>query len=354
MPLLMSRSAAPRPRRRSALARFATAALVALGMIAATSSPASALTPTPVFPGALGTVPFNVSGTYTPLPLLCGPDLDIFWYAPGTAADFIWSGIDVSGPALTYSTRPTTVNGTYTPLVGDYDGDSCDDIFWYAPGGGADYIWYNNGGSTFTSKQVAVNGSYRPIVNFFNEDSTSDIYWYAPGSTPEALWVANSNRTVTSVRAPQVNGTYQPMPFRRNGVLWYGPGSAPDVITVFEVGNVVAPGNYPTAIDPTFRAVPFWLDPLLYAPGAAPDYLVADLELTDGWAELLVIPGSINGTYRTGTTPSGPIAVLHAPGSAVDQLMYDLPDAAAAADGPTDWTHLHQDRQSALEVLAAG
>ncbi len=69
---------------------------------------------------------------------------------------------------------------------------------------------------------------------------------------------------------------------------------------MFEVGNVVAPGNYPTAIDPTFRAVPFWLDPLLYAPGAAPDYLVADLELTDGWAELLVIPGSINGT-STGT-----------------------------------------------------
>ena len=354
MPLLMSRSAAPRPRRRSALARFATAALVALGMIAATSSPASALTPTPVFPGALGTVPFNVSGTYTPLPLLCGPDLDIFWYAPGTAADFIWSGIDVSGPALTYSTRPTTVNGTYTPLVGDYDGDSCDDIFWYVPGGGADYIWYNNGGSTFTSKQVAVNGSYRPIVNYFNEDSTSDIYWYAPGTTAEAMWVGNTNRTVTSVRAPQVNGTYQPMPFLDNGVLWYGPGSAPDAITAFTAGSATPQLSVSTIIGGNFRAVPFWAFPLLYAPGATQDFLIVDADVVGSFAELLVIPGSINGTYRTGTTPSGPIAVLHAPGSAVDQLMYDLPDAAAAADGPTDWTHLHQDRQSALEVLAAG
>lgn len=338
-------------RGRTTLARLLTAALVMLGLVAASSSPASALTQTPVFPGALGTVPFSVSGTYTPLPLLCGPDLDIFWYAPGTAADFIWSGIDVSGPSMTYATRPTTVNGTYTPLVGDYDGDSCDDIFWYVPGSGADYIWYNNGGSTFTSKQVAVNGSYRPIVNYFNGDETTDIYWYAPGTAPEAMWVANPNRTVTSVRAPQVNGTYLPMPFLGNGVLWYGPGTAPDAITVLEAGAATAAMSLSTVITPTFRAVPFWLDPLLYAPGSAPDYLVVDAAISGSQADLAVIPGAINGTYRTGTTPSGPVAVLHAPGSAVDQLLFSLPEAAAASDGPTNWSGARQRAQSAFDAL---
>lgn len=341
----------PRRARRGLIARVALAALAAIGLIGATSAPASAMTQNPVFPGALGTVPFNVSGTYTPLPLLCGEDLDIFWYAPGRAADYIWSGIDVSGPAMTYATRPTTVNGTYTPLVGDYDGDGCDDVFWYAPGRGEDHIWYNDGGSTFTSKPVTVNGSYRPVVNYFNEDDTTDIYWYAPGSTAESLWVTNTNRTVTSVRAPQVNGDYLPMPFMGNGVLWYGPGRAPDAITVFEAGNTVAPLSLATAIDPVFRAVPFWLDPLLYAPGPAPDYLVVDAPFSNGWADLLVIPGTISGTYRTGTTPSGPVAVLHAPGAAVDQLLFALPEAAAAAEGPTNWSGVRQRSESAFDSL---
>lgn len=340
--------------RRGVVARIAAAALIAIGLIGATGSPASALTQNPVFPGALGTVPFNVSGTYTPLPLLCGEDLDIFWYGPGTAADFIWSGIDVSGPAMTYASRPTTVNGTYTPLVGDYDGDGCDDVFWYAPGRGADFIWYNDGGSTFTSKPVSVNGNYRPVVNYFNEDDTHDIYWYAPGAAAEALWVTNPDRTVTSLRAPQVNGNYLPMPFMPNGVLWYGPGLAPDVITAFEAGNTVAPLNLSTTIDATFRAVPFWLDPMLYAPGPTPDYLVVDAEVSGEWANLLVVPGSINGTYRTGTTPSGPVAVLHAPGAATDQLLFSLPQASAASEGPTNWSGTRQRGASAFDELGIG
>ena len=38
----------------------------------------------------------------------------------------------------------------YTPLAGDYDGDGRDDIFWYAPGSAADSLWRAATGGAFT------------------------------------------------------------------------------------------------------------------------------------------------------------------------------------------------------------
>lgn len=336
---------------RSSSSRLLAAVLIVLGVVGATGAPAGALTPNPVFPGVLGAVPFNVSGSYTPLPLLCGPDLDIFWYAPGPAADFIWSGIDVSGPSMTYANRPTSVSGVYVPLVGDFDGDSCDDIFWYAPGSGADYVWYNDGASTFSSRPVAVNGWYRPIVNFFDGDLSDDIYWYAPGSGAESMWVGGAGRTMTGARAPQVNGDYLPMPFLEGGVLWYGSGAAPDAITAVTAGSTRPDLNLQTRIDELFTPVPFWASPLLYAPGRRTDHLVVDAAISGSQADLLTVRGTINGVYRIGTTAGGPVAVLHAPGSATDQLMYALPEAAAVSEGPTDWSHLRRRSTSAADAL---
>jgi hypothetical protein len=168
------------------------------------------------------------------------------------------------------------------------------------------------------------------------------------------MWVGLSNRTMSSSRAPQVNGTYLPMPFLEGGVLWYGPGTAPDAITAFTAGTVLPEVSLSTQITPTFRAVPMWVTPLLYAPGSATDVLVTGAQVIGSYADLLGITGSINGTYRTGTTHSGPVTVLHAPGPASDQLMFSLPEAAAASEGPTDWGHLRQRGADAATTLTAG
>ena len=215
MPLLMSRSAAPRPRR-SALARFATAALVALGMIAATSSPASALTPTPVFPGALGTVPFNVSGTYTPLPLLCGPDLDIFWYAPGTGADSIWKG--VAGRRVSFSSIPQRISGSYTPLVGSFtpdpgaggSTDSTLDIFWYAPGATADSLWKGDGNGHFVPQNYSVGGAYKPVVGFFDGYGVQDIFWYSANGA-DSVWLADPDTQKFTAHGASIGAGYTPI-----------------------------------------------------------------------------------------------------------------------------------------------
>ena len=338
-----------RGRVRRSLAQAVTAVLAAFGLVAASSVPAGALPQEPAFEGLLATVTFDVGGSYLPLPLLCAEDLDIFWYAPGPAADFIWRGIDPTGPTLAYTSRPVRVGGVYTPLVGDCDGDGCDDIFWYAPGPAADHVWYNNGPSGFTARPVNVGGSYRPVVNYFDGDFAADIYWYAPGATRESIWTGvPGRRSFRSAVAPQVTGNYRPMPFIAasdgGGVLWYNQGAGADVITGARAGSTAALFSWITFIPGGFQAAALSNLPLLYAPGLETDYFVVGADVVGNAADLVVAPGSIDDTsLRIGSTPSGPIAVLHGPGPAPDQLLFapsEPSESASSWSGLADSTGL--------------
>ncbi|NES72120.1 MAG: hypothetical protein F6K24_46470, partial [Okeania sp. SIO2D1] len=62
---------------------------------------------------------------------------DVLWYRPGTAQDFLWS-FNSDG---TFESSPFTVNGTYTPITGDFNGNLFSDILWYRPGTGQDFLW---------------------------------------------------------------------------------------------------------------------------------------------------------------------------------------------------------------------
>ena len=86
---------------------------------------------------------------------------DILWYAAGSATDAIWWGDDdVAIGTNQFDLGAATVGGSFQPVAGDFDGNGADDVFWYAPGTAQDYLWtFNATGGTYTSTPYSVNTS---------------------------------------------------------------------------------------------------------------------------------------------------------------------------------------------------
>jgi hypothetical protein len=145
---------------------------------------------------------------------------DVFFYVPGTGADAIWA-FNGNG---TMTSIARTVNGNYVPVVGNFDkGTSAafgglTDVFWYAPGTAADSVWINTTASTtapitFRSVAEAVNASgYKPFVIpsvlgpdtiGWNNPTGADFFWHPAG--------AQGNWSRTSAPMPSDPGTRTPM-----------------------------------------------------------------------------------------------------------------------------------------------
>ncbi|MCU1369187.1 MAG: hypothetical protein JWO77_381 [Ilumatobacteraceae bacterium] len=179
---------------------------------------------------------FSVKGTYQPLVGDFDGDgiSDIFWYAPGPAADSLWR-FSLGGG---HTTNAKSVTGTYQPFVGDFtsdDGLGTDDIFWYGPGSTADSIWKGEAGGAFTSIPQAISGTYTPLVGSFtpdpgtggSTDPSLDVFWYAPGATADSLWRGDGDGHF-SPKAYNVGGTYKPFVgffdgFGVQDIFWYSP-----------------------------------------------------------------------------------------------------------------------------------
>ncbi len=211
---------------------------------------------------------FNVNGSYDPVvgDFDVDPYDEIFWYGPGGTADQIWSFTRFT----TVTSKVQTVNGVFDPVAGDFNGDGYDDVFWYGPGAAKDQIWF------FTSKGPAgrvttVNGVYKPVVGSFGKDATDDIYWYAPGGSPDPLWDFTRGSGVPTSKALPAGGNYSPF-----SGDFYGDGWRGDDILFFD------PTAGPEKEWHFFRGVPYNVPPVEnvegpYAP-ATGDYLVDGFE----------------------------------------------------------------------------
>jgi hypothetical protein len=178
---------------------------------------------------------FSVDGTYTPLVGdFDGDNFDeIIWYAAGSAPDYVWNFTSYGS----VDSRTISVNGVYArPTVGDYTGDGADDILWYNPGFGADFFWEFNPGGDSTSRRLDSNGDYLPVSGSIGNDPTDDIFWYAPGVAADWLWDFTPGSTALEGIRQTVNGTaYRPFSIdtfadgRGNeDLFWYAPGPAED------------------------------------------------------------------------------------------------------------------------------
>lgn len=273
---------------------------------------------------------YSMSGSYIPLVGdFDGNQVDdVFWYAPGAAPDYLWRFT----PDGRHTSVTQSVNGTYRPTVGDFGFDGVDDIVWYAPGNAADTIWDFDSGGGRTSRTVSIGGDYTPIVGDFTGDSSDDVVWYARGSTPDPMWVftygGNGSHTV---RPLSVTGTYRPVAgdFTGDGVddiAWYAPGSTADSTWDFNVDGTRT--TRPLSVQGTYNPIggDFTRDGvddiLWYAPGTAND-TIWDFNPGGSYTNRAI---ALTGTWRiaSGDLTGGGVTdlALHGPGTAPDAIWF--------------------------------
>lgn len=153
---------------------------------------------------------------------------ELLVYRPGITSSFReWNG----SAFVTY--RSFSSSG-WTPIVGNFDGASGDDILWYSEGGGNVAAWWSTGSTTMTSSFLnPIAAGYRPFAGDFDGDGKSDVFLYMPGSSaPDRVWYGKADRTFDS-RAMSVSGDYRPLvgDFDADGkadVIWENPSSIVD------------------------------------------------------------------------------------------------------------------------------
>jgi len=133
---------------------------------------------------------------------------DMFWYAPGLDADYLWLS-DSNPAAILWDSYQFAVDGEYHPIVGDFDADGDDDILWYRPAGelagGLSWLWRFDGAEIEPSA-LQIVGDYVPYAEDFDNDGCTDILWYDPvaPNNPSPLWRCNPQDLTFSCEQPIV------------------------------------------------------------------------------------------------------------------------------------------------------
>lgn len=250
----------------------------------------------------------QVKGSYVPLVGNFSGDErdDIFWYAPGSGAEQLWIATGIPAQPFTKQAGDP-VNGTYTPLVGNFGGDAYEEILWYAPGTAGDVLWTNPAGY-FQPRSVRIDGTFTPLV-LDNPGTWDAIFWYAPGAARDAVWqFLNTTWQSTSYA---INGTYRPFVLDQNGdfvddIFWYAPGTSPDTLWLRRPSGGFNP--YPKTINGTYT-------PLVGEWGAVADNMEDILWSNPSGGDVLMT-SDIEGATSTApvTLPNRKAIVAESPG----------------------------------------
>jgi hypothetical protein len=235
------------------------------------------------------------------------PGTDIFVYGHQTEPDGIVSIIP-SGTTVTTSFIPKTVNGSYGPIVGDFDGNAIDDILWYQVGQGAgDSLWLFDSSGAHVNVPMTINNSYEPTVLDANGDGRDDILWYGWGRAPDRLWLFGPGGVPVS-RTVTINGHYRIVPGHfgdrpegspQDRLIFYDNDGGPDSIWTFDTVGDHTTAPLPAIDDVTepvvgrftgtTRDAVYW-----YRPGNDAEQLWT---FTAGGAVQEVAAPSVFGTY---------------------------------------------------------
>ena len=133
-----------------------------------------------------------------------------FLYNPGSEPDGLLDVVrDGDGLATELTLAP--VAGRFEPFVADLDRDGRDDIFWYAPGTARDYVWFFEEDGSVTSVPMTVDLVAQPVpvlVQGINDKpERQGILWYGAGSRPDSWWMFQGRNAVA--KRVSISGTYR-------------------------------------------------------------------------------------------------------------------------------------------------
>ncbi|PCC68765.1 Repeat domain-containing protein [Nannocystis exedens] len=174
-------------------------------------------------------VNFTMGGLFQPLVgnFAGTANTDIFWYGPGWITHFLWKSLGASASPYfdQYAYTFGTPTDWYVPVVGNFDGTSGTDIFFYnSDTDAANSVWLKSLGGGMMSpvnidhEALGLLGTfstpyfYTPLTGDFNGDGKVDIFWYAPGqATSGRFWGGGASGPGTlNVVANAPAGTYKP------------------------------------------------------------------------------------------------------------------------------------------------
>ena len=187
---------------------------------------------------------------------------DVFWYRPGPELDELWRsdgafGFHISSANVDGGTKdsPTTVM-----TILDWDGDGADDLLFSTPGRSTVTLLRGTRSATFTTVTLTASGSATPVVGDYDGDGDDDVLFYDPSRTT-LPFMAFGPTNPTTKQLNLTGGPYRSVVGDFNGdlrddVVWYGPWGATDLVWygtsdgVFDVAAVDAGGDFsPVATD---------------------------------------------------------------------------------------------------------
>jgi hypothetical protein len=321
---------------------------------------------------ALG-APVRKTGFETAIPVPSGTAV-VAVQGLNAAGNPLTNGVSAAEPGSRFfhetSGGPSYLRSNYRMAVGDFDGNTAEDILAYTPDRGPDYLQIADGHGGWQQRplpQIAHN--WTPLVGNFTGDARDEIIWWSPLSTTAYLARAPFGAAWRAITVPPVRHA---LVLRHNAarggpnndeVLWWGPHTDTDQIDhyTWPVGGSPSVSRLPVGVSNDYKPVTGdfdgngFADVLWYGPGGIPDsvwYLTgpAHGQTTGHVAKPLTLRGA---SYRPvvgrfGAPDQLDDVLFTTPGGGVDWLWRGRPDRTF------DSTNVTNGESGLIRVLHTG
>jgi hypothetical protein len=173
---------------------------------------------------------------------------DVFWYHEGDGAMALHL-VEGGRDGLQVTAFADRVRPEMRVVSGDFDGNGLSDLVLYDDVSGLAAEWFFDAGAAIDGRLVAPGAGFRLNAGDFDGDGRDDLIWHGPAAGVDAFWYGTSDRSFRAAPAPRVGRSTVPVVADLDGdgrddLLWWDGGPEPD--TVWLSRN---DGPYPVTVE---------------------------------------------------------------------------------------------------------